>query len=104
MALFGLAILVAGGSIVPPAASGLVSGATQILALAAAVSWLLGFAPPGRLRRYWQEPQLPAFLERASRPPRLPPTDAFPLEPERRARDPFGPRAAVRAHQPNPRA
>src|SRR5947207_1182131 len=38
MGLFGLAILVAGGSIVAPAASGFVSGATQLLALAAAVS------------------------------------------------------------------
>ena len=103
MGLFGLAILVAGGSIVTPAASGLVSGATQILALAAAVSWLLGFAPPGRLRRYWQEPELRAFLERASRLPRLPTTDAILRELERGAGDSFGARAAIGLYDPNAR-
>ena len=104
MGLFGLAILVAGGSIVAPAASGFVSGATQLLALAAAVSWLLGFAPPGRLRRYWQEPELRAFLERASTLPRLPTTDAILRELERGAGDSFGARAAIGLYDPNARA
>src|SRR5438105_8205066 len=101
MGLFGLAILVAGGSIVAPAASGFVSGATQVLALAAAGSWLLGFAPPGRLRRYWQEPELRAFLERASTLPRLPTTDAILRELERGAGDSFGARAAIGLYRPD---
>lgn len=95
MGLLGLAVLAAAGSTIDPAASGLVSGATQLLALAAAISWLLGFATPPQLRRYWQEPELRAFLQRASTLPRLPTTDAILRELERGVRASFGARAAV---------
>jgi signal transduction histidine kinase len=48
----------------------------RFLALAAAVSYFVGFAPPTLLRRTWQQPELRAFLERASSLPRLPDTGA----------------------------
>ena len=95
MGLLGLAVLAAAGSIVAPGAAGFVSGATQLLALLAAVSWVLGFAPPAQLRRYWQEPELRAFLERASTLPRLPTTDAILRELERGAGQSFGARAVI---------
>jgi signal transduction histidine kinase len=50
---------------------------SQVLALASAISYFLGFAPPLILRRAWQEPELRAFLSRAARLPRLPSTDAI---------------------------
>jgi signal transduction histidine kinase len=99
--LLGLAILVVAASTVAPGAAAFVSGATQLLALLAAVSWLLGFAPPARLRRYWQEPELRAFLERASTLPRLPSTDAILRELERGAGDSFGARAAIGLYDAN---
>ncbi|OLC57317.1 MAG: hypothetical protein AUH85_03610 [Chloroflexi bacterium 13_1_40CM_4_68_4] len=70
--LLGLVILVAGVAIVAPQAAGLSSALVQVLALVAAVSWLVGFAPPTRLRRLWQEPELRSFLARASSVARLP--------------------------------
>jgi signal transduction histidine kinase len=104
MGLLGLAVLVAGISIVAPSLAGFVSGATQVLALFAAISWLLGFAPPSRLRRYWQEPELRAFLGRASTLPRLPTTDAILRELERGAGDSFGARAAIGLYDQNTRS
>jgi len=95
MGLLGLAVFVAAGSTIAPSSAGLVSGATQVLALFAAISWLLGFAPPVRLRRYWQEPELRAFLERAGTLPRLPTTDAILRELERGAGESFGARAVI---------
>lgn len=95
MGLLGLAVLVAAGSVVVPGTAGFVAGATQVLALFAAVCWVLGFAPPAQLRRYWQEPELRAFLERASTLPRLPTTDAILRELERGAAESFGARAAI---------
>lgn len=95
MGLLGLAVLVAAGSIVIRESAGFVSGATQVLALFASIAWLLGFAPPQQLRRYWQEPELRAFLERASTLPRLPTTDAILRELERGAGESFGARAAI---------
>ena len=95
MGLFGLAILVAAVSTVAPAAAGFVTGTTQVLALFAALSWVLGFVPPAQLRRYWQQPELRAFLERAGTLPRLPTTDAILRELERGTGDSFGARAAI---------
>lgn len=95
MGLLGLAVLVAAVSALAPAAAGLTAELTQILTLFAAVSWLLGFAPPAQLRRYWQEPELRAFLERASTLPRLPTTDAILRELELGAGRSFGARAAI---------
>jgi signal transduction histidine kinase len=95
MGLLGLAVLVAAGSTIVPSSAGLISGATQVLALLAAVAWLLGFAPPTQLRRYWQEPELRAFLARASTLPRLPTTSAILRELERGAGESFGARATI---------
>ena len=95
MGFLGLAVLVAAGSTIAPGSAGFVSGATQLLALVAAVSWLLGFATPPQLRRYWQEPELRAFLERASTLPRLPTTDAILRELEHGVGASFGARAAI---------
>ncbi|MBA3533769.1 MAG: GAF domain-containing protein [Ardenticatenales bacterium] len=47
---------------------------SQVLGLASGISYYLGFATPGWLRRAWQEPELRAFLARAARLPRLPDT------------------------------
>jgi len=95
MGFFGLAILVASASTFAPSAAGFVSGATQVLALFAALSWVLGFVPPSQLRRYWQQPELRSFLERAGTLPRLPTTDAILLELERGTGASFGARAAI---------
>ena len=37
----------------------------QLLALASAISFFLGFAPPGWIRRAWREPDLRQFLQRS---------------------------------------
>jgi K+-sensing histidine kinase KdpD len=39
--------------------------ATQLLALAAVISFFVGFAPPSWMRRAWREPDLRRFLERS---------------------------------------
>ncbi len=104
MGLIGLAVLVAAGSTLAPASAGLFAGATQVLALFAAVAWVLGFAPPAQLRRYWQEPELRAFLERASTLPRLPTTDAILRELERGTGESFGARAAIGLYDPDAKA
>jgi signal transduction histidine kinase len=43
----------------------LVSVAGQLLGLVSAVSFFLGFAPPGWIRRAWREPDLRQFLQRS---------------------------------------
>lgn len=58
--LLGLALLLAGGLPVLPAWWRFVF---QLLALGSGASYFLGFAPPGLLRRSWQEPELQAFLK-----------------------------------------
>jgi signal transduction histidine kinase len=95
MALLGFAVVVAAWSAISPGSPAFVPGATQVLLLCAAISWVLGFAPPAQLRRYWQEPELRAFLERASTLPRLPTTTAILRELERGAGESFGARAAI---------
>ena len=57
----------------------------QVLGLAAAVAWFLGFAPPAILRRAWQAPELREFLARAASLPRLPSTRDVVRELERGA-------------------
>jgi len=104
MGLLGLAVLVAAGRTISPGSAAFVSGATWVLLLCAAISWLLGFAPPAQLRRYWQEPELRAFLERASTLPRLPTTTAILRELERGAGESFGARAAIGLYDPDKRA
>ncbi len=95
MGLLGLAALIAAGSTLAPGSTGFVSGMTQLLALGAAIAWLLGFATPPQLRRYWQEPELRALLERASTLPRLPTTNAILRELERGVGASFGAAAAI---------
>ncbi len=76
--LLGVAILVAGlAPLLPPSIAGLPSGLTQVLALASAAGYFIGFAPPQVLRRAWQEPELRAFLRRAASLPRLPDTPSI---------------------------
>jgi signal transduction histidine kinase len=73
--LLGLAILVAGFTpLLPLSLAGLPNGLTQVLALASAIAYFVGFAPPQILRRAWQEPELRDFLRRAASLPRLPDT------------------------------
>jgi signal transduction histidine kinase len=62
------------------AAAGLFSG----------IGYLLGFAPPGILRRAWQEPELRAFLSRAATLPRLPDTESIVREMEKGAATSIG--------------
>jgi signal transduction histidine kinase len=100
MGLLGLAVIVAAGSTLSPRSAGLVSAATQVLTLFAAIAWALGFASPAQLRRYWQEPELRAFLDRASALPRLPSTEAILRELERGAGASFGARAAIGVYDP----
>lgn len=95
MGFLGLAVLAAAATTIVPSAAGAASGVTQVLALAAAITWLLGFATPPQLRRYWQEPELRAFLERAATLPRLPTTDAILRELERGVGGSLGARAAI---------
>jgi signal transduction histidine kinase len=61
--LLALAILVAGLGAVLPFASSL----TLPLALASALAYLLGFAPPAPLRRAWQAPEVFEFVRRTNR-------------------------------------
>jgi signal transduction histidine kinase len=103
MGLLGLAVLVAASGTFS-SGSAAFTAATQVLLLCAAISWMLGFAPPVQLRRYWQEPELRAFLERASTLPRLPTTAAILRELERGAGESFGARAAIGLYEPATRA
>ena len=76
--LLGAAILIAGLTpLVPAELAGVPSGLTQVLALASAMAYFIGFAPPQVLRRAWQEPELRAFLRRAASLPRLPDTPSI---------------------------
>ncbi|HVD31171.1 MAG TPA: ATP-binding protein [Methylomirabilota bacterium] len=76
--LLGLAILAAGFTpLLPASLAGLPNGITQVMALASAIAYFVGFAPPQILRRAWQEPELRAFLRRAASLPRLPDTPSI---------------------------
>lgn len=81
----GLAILVAGiASAVPKPVDGL-NILANIWSLLSGLCYFIGFAPPDWLRRAWQEPEVRAFLGRASALPRLPTTAAIAGELERGA-------------------
>jgi signal transduction histidine kinase len=93
--LLGLTILAAGlRAAVPPAAPafGVIS---RLAGLGSGVAYLIGFATPGWLRRAWQDPELRAFLGRASSLPRLPDTSAIIAALEAGARASLGAPAAV---------
>lgn len=64
--VLGIAVLAAGIGAVAPDLETPVSALTQVLAVLSALAFYVGFAAPNALRRYWQLPELRAFLERAS--------------------------------------
>ena len=84
--LFAVDILAAGvgGQMSDPWKT-LLAAIGQVLGLAAAISWFLGFTPPPILRRAWQAPELRRFLARAASLPRLPTTRDIVRELERGA-------------------
>jgi signal transduction histidine kinase len=93
----GLVLVVAGFEAIFPSSPrwfwGVVS---DLLALACALGYFIGFVPPAWLRRAWQEPELRAFLGRAASLPRLPTTDAIVREFEHGAARSLGtPHAAI---------
>ncbi len=99
--LLGGAILVAGlAPVLPPSMAGLPSGLTQVLALASAVAYFVGFAPPQVLRRAWQEPELRAFLRRAASLPRLPDTPSIVRALQEGAASTLGARATIGLFDP----
>jgi signal transduction histidine kinase len=71
----GATLLVAGATLlVGGVEAAILTAAVQIFALASALAYYAGFAPPTWLRRAWQAPELHAFLSRAAELPRLPTT------------------------------
>ena len=98
--LLVLVIFLAGVFRLVPVADGLSSGLTQALVLASALAYYAGFATPNWLRRFWREPELRAFLQRAAELPRLPDTDSIVAEIERHVGASVGSRAAVGLFDP----
>jgi signal transduction histidine kinase len=99
--LLGVAILVAGfAPLLPPSMAGLPNGLTQLLALASAIAYFVGFAPPQVLRRSWQEPELRAFLRRAASLPRLPDTPSIVRALQEGAGSTLGARATIGLFDP----
>lgn len=70
----GLVIVLAGAQVLDPELATLWTVLSRLLGLASGLGFFIGFAPPGWLRRAWQEPELRAFLGRAASLPRLPDT------------------------------
>ncbi|HEX9437700.1 MAG TPA: GAF domain-containing sensor histidine kinase [Candidatus Limnocylindria bacterium] len=66
----GMAILIAGIALVAPGLAGVTAALTQICTVGSAISYAIGFTPPNELRKYWQLPELRAFLSRAAALPR----------------------------------
>ncbi|HUS15906.1 MAG TPA: GAF domain-containing protein, partial [Chloroflexia bacterium] len=96
------AFLAAGLRILLPQYGDVWTVVTELCGLASGVSYFVGFAPPGLLRRAWQEPELRAFLGRAAHLPRLPDTQAILEELERGASTTLGaPHARIGLWQPD---
>ena len=68
------AIVIALATVLVPTPGETALTLVRLMALAAGVAYFLGFAPPAILRRTWQQPELRAFLARASSLPRMPDT------------------------------
>lgn len=85
-----MAIALAVVGLVIPVAAPVTTVLSPLVALATAVAYYIGFAPPAILRRAWQEPELRAFLARAARLPRLESTRAIVAELERGAAESTG--------------
>lgn len=95
-ACLGLVIVVAGiQAIFPHSPLWLWRPVSDVLALVCGVSYFVGFAPPGWLRRAWQEPDLRTFLGRAAALPRLPDTATIVRELEHGAASSLGVNHAV---------
>ncbi|HYN89057.1 MAG TPA: ATP-binding protein [Ardenticatenaceae bacterium] len=94
-ALLGLLFVIASMRLVLPTLSALWTILSDLAGLAAGISYFLGFAPPGLLRRAWQEPELRAFLAQAARLPRLPTTESIVHELEQGAATSVGARNAA---------
>ncbi|MDQ2952066.1 MAG: ATP-binding protein, partial [Chloroflexota bacterium] len=94
--LFGVQILAAGigGQMSEPYKT-VLAATGQVLGLAAALAFFLGFAPPPILRRAWQSPELRDFLTRAASLPRLPVTLDIVRELERGAAGATGSKARI---------
>jgi signal transduction histidine kinase len=88
--LLVLLFVIASLNLILPAQTSLWEILADTAGLAAGGSYFLGFAPPGWLRRAWQEPDLRAFLGRAAALPRLPDTQAILNELERGAATSLG--------------
>lgn len=74
----------------------------QLLALAAVLSFYLGFAPPAWIRRAWREPDLRRFLERSVHLPGVADDYAAVSELQRAAAAAFGARgASIGLHDPD---
>ena len=94
--LFALDVLAAGtGGQMPDPWKTLLAATGQVLGLASAVSFFLGFTPPPILRRAWQAPELRRFLTRAASLPRLPSTLDIVRELERGAAAATGSQARI---------
>ncbi|HET9494104.1 MAG TPA: ATP-binding protein [Chloroflexia bacterium] len=65
------------GLLTPAEWRGFWSVLSELAGLTAAVAYFLGFAPPGILRRAWQEPELRGFLSQAVELSRLPDTESI---------------------------
>ena len=97
----GLDLVVAGAAaFVPEPDHSILSGFSQVLGLAAALGFYVGFAPPTFLRRAWQAPELRSFLARAAQLPRLPTTQDIVRELERGAASSTGATARIGVWQP----
>lgn len=91
----GLIILVAGIEAFSPGPAAVWLALTSVFGIVCGVAYFLGFAPPGWLRRAWQEPELRAFLGRAAALPRLPDTTAIVRELEHGAASSMGTQLAL---------
>lgn len=69
--LLGAAILVAGLRAALGQTDAWGEPLLRLMLLGAGIAYLAGFAPPGLLRRAWQQPELRAFLQRVSELPWL---------------------------------
>jgi|GEM_PF-589488 len=97
----GLDVLCAGRAAISPGASDVWIGFSSLLGMASGLGYFLGFATPTALRRAWQEPELRAFLGRATRLPRLPDIRDITSEMERGAASALGaPRASIQLWDP----
>jgi hypothetical protein len=88
--LLGIIIFLAPFPMLLPSYKPVWTAMGQLFGLASGIAYFLGFAPPAILRRAWQEPELRAFLVRASTLPRLPDISSILAEFQRGARESIG--------------